>query len=97
MGKPLDTQSKVYGLLKVTEFYVFIIALIFCVFTAPTVLRAVGAIPGLVLLGGGLLSLLVFLVVSNQFPNHFFFHYLLFKFTPQVFKGGRAKDAGVHK
>ncbi len=89
MGKPLDTQSKVYGLVKINEFYFFIFILVFTVFAAPTLFRYFGFTVTLVLVGFFIFSIMIFLVLSNQFPENFFLHYILFKVSPQVFKGSK--------
>lgn len=91
MGKPLDTQSKVAGLITISEFYFLIAALLVAVFLLPTLYKYFGISLAMLLVGVFLFCLLIFLVVSNQFPENFFLNYILYKLRPQVYRSGNDK------
>lgn len=89
MAKPLDTESKAFGFLKVKNLYILILTFLICLAFIPALAKPFG-IKAAFFICAGLLFLEVFyFAVSNNLPDNFIFNWFRFKVEPQIYFPGR--------
>ena len=89
MGRPLDTQSRVLGVFKISELYILLGSFIFGLVFLPPLIRVFRMGTALGIFLTVLLLEAFYFALASRFPDGFFFNLLTFHLEDQAFYPGR--------
>jgi|GEM_PF-3641742 len=89
MGKPLDTEAKAFGFLKVRNLYIVIVSFVLGLAFIPVLAKPFGLKAGFLIFCGFLGLELAYFGVSNNLPDNFLVNWFRFKLEPQQYFPGR--------
>src|SRR5215472_1751623 len=89
MARPLDTESKAFGFLKVRNLYLVIVTFVLCLAFIPVLAKPFGIRAAFFISAGFLFLEVFYFAVSNNLPDNFILNWIRFKMEPQIFFPGR--------
>src|SRR5581483_7298146 len=89
MARPLDTESKAFGFLKVKNLYVVILSFVLCLAFIPILAGPFGIKAAFFISAGFLFIEIFYFAVSNNLPDNFIFNWIRYKAEPQIYFPGR--------
>jgi hypothetical protein len=91
MARPLDTESKAFGFLKVRNLYLVVLTFIFGIAFIPILARPFGIKTAFFMAMGLLMAELLYFALSNNLPDHFILNWIRFHLEPQHYFPGHEK------
>lgn len=97
MARPLDTESKAFGFLKVKNLYLVMLTFIFCLAFIPVLAKPFGIKASFLICAGFLFLEVFYFAISNNLPDNFIFNWIRFKTEPQIYFPGRETPERTEK
>jgi len=91
MARPLDTESKAFGFLKVRNLYLVVLTFVFGIAFIPILAKPFGLKAAFLISAGLLLVELLYFALSNNLPDNFILNWIRFHTEPQQFFPGRER------
>jgi len=91
MARPLDTESKAFGFLKVRNLYLVVLTFIFGIAFIPILAKPFGLKTAFFISAVVLLLELFYFALSNNLPDNFILNWFRYRMEPQQFFPGRER------
>jgi len=91
MAKPLDTESRAFGFLKVRNLYLVILTFIMGLAFIPVLAKPLGIKAAFFVCSGLLFLEIFYFAISNNLPDNFILNWIKFRMEPQIYFPGREK------